>query len=147
MRKLLSAVALLVFATMISGCSPEFMESIAATPTPQPEVTTTTPSPSPTPIPTPSPEPETTTVGTYSIGDTAAINNWDVTVSAVEFVAEITTSAFHSYTPDDGNQYLYVMITATNMDSSPRTFLPLFQLRDDIRVDIVYNDTFTFIVN
>jgi len=86
---------------------------------------------------------ETITLG---VGDTATINNWEVTLDSFEFVDRILTSGTWGYTAQEGNTYLRATVTATNMDSGPRTFLSSFSSGRDVRTDVIYNDNFTFTI-
>jgi len=81
----------------------------------------------------------------YEIGDTISINNWDVTLDSFEFVDNVTDGIMR-FNPPDGNKYLYAIVTVTNMDSKPRTFLPLYPTSTDIKVDLLYNNEFTFTI-
>lgn len=110
-------------------------EIITQTPTPQ-ETTT--------PEPTPIPEPEPEHPSEFTIGDTAVIGNWEVTLNSFEFVDRISTSDFFGYTAAEGNQYLYAVVTVTNLDSAPRTFLPMLASGRDIAANVIYDDNFTF---
>jgi len=81
------------------------------------------------------------------VGDTATIGTWEVTLDSFEFVTWIATSEFFGYNAPEGNQYLYALVTVTNLDTGPRTFMPSFGGNRDISAQIIYNETFTFTRN
>jgi len=82
-----------------------------------------------------------------TIGDTATINNWEVTLVSVEFVNRVGTSEFLMNYAPESNKFLYATVTVMNMDTAPRSFLPMFALRADVSTDIIYDNTFTFTKN
>ena len=107
----------------------------------QPPATEPTVIPELTPEPTPEPE------VTLTVGDTASVGSWEITLDSFEFVDRIATSEFFGYTAPEGNQYLYALVTVTNLDSGPRTFMPTFGGNSDFNANVIYDDSFTFTRN
>ena len=80
----------------------------------------------------------------FMIGDTTSLGDWEITLDSVEFKDSIPGS-LGRFLPDDGNTYLYALVTVTNLGTSPATFLKSFSVQGvDITTDILYDNTFTF---
>jgi hypothetical protein len=79
-----------------------------------------------------------------TIGDTATIDGWEVTLNSAEWVTEVGRDILGAYVPEEGSMFLYVSITVTNLNNRPRRFIEAWGIGDGIRTDIVYADEFTF---
>jgi hypothetical protein len=80
-----------------------------------------------------------------TVGDTAVIGNWELTLNSFRFTNRVQSNRTE-WRADEGNMLLYVSITVENMDTRPQTFSPRFPtwVGDDIRANILYDNTFTF---
>jgi hypothetical protein len=79
---------------------------------------------------------------TYAVGDTATIDNWEVTLVSFELTNRIPSTRNRYFEADDGEQYLEIVLTVSNEDSQPRTFYNRFGRHVD--AEVVYNDSITF---
>ena len=104
-------------------------------PTPEP-VREPEPTLEPTPIPIPEPVP------ILAIGDTAEFGNWEVTLDSFRITDWIQTTGNRGFEADGGNQFIYAVVTVTNLDTEPRRFMP--RILADVDSVIIYDDTFTF---
>lgn len=80
---------------------------------------------------------------TVPMGQTAPLNNWNITVSNMKILESID-DGYGSFIPDEGNKYLLVTATAENTGKEADTFLPSFGLNDDVSAKVLYGDGYEF---
>ena len=81
----------------------------------------------------------------YKIGDTAALGDWSITVTACDFKDKIPdSSGYGEFTPDDGNKFIVISASVTNNGKQSGTFLPSFATNDDVSAIINYNDGYEY---
>lgn len=78
--------------------------------------------------------------GPTGFGETITFNEWEITVNSAETAERIENSAYTSFTPDEGNVYIVINITAKNIDKNSATFLPSFTMGKDIKAKLVHGD-------
>ena len=80
----------------------------------------------------------------FEIGETATIDNWEITVNSFEFKDMILDGRWE-FAANDGHQFLYVDLTVTNIDTTPRNFINQRARGNDLLVTSAeYDDDFTF---
>ena len=77
------------------------------------------------------------------MGQTAPLNNWNITVSNMQILESID-DGYGSFVPEEGNKYLLVTVTAENTGKEADTFLPSFGLNDDVSTKVLYGDGYEF---
>lgn len=80
---------------------------------------------------------------TVAMGQTAPLNNWNITVSNMQILESID-DGYGSFVPEEGNKYLLVTVTAENTGKEADTFLPSFGLNDDVSTKVLYGDGYEF---
>lgn len=139
MKKMIVLLVFLVTAIFLTACSGE-KSPVVSSAAPM-AVSSKAADPAPTPTPEPTPEPAVS----FSIGDTAEIGNWKISVSNIEFAEKIESSAYTFFAPNtDGNKYLSVSITVENTGKEADTFLSSFSYGDDIVPKLVFGDGYEF---
>lgn len=86
---------------------------------------------------------EETAPETVAMGQTAPLNNWNITVSNMQILESID-DGYGSFVPEEGNKYLLVTVTAENTGKEADTFLPSFGLNDDVSTKVLYGDGYEF---
>lgn len=82
---------------------------------------------------------------TVPIGQAAKIGEWTVTVSNMQILDSIPDN-YGSFSPDEGNKYLLVTMTASNEGKQADSFLPSYPMDDDdTTAKILYGDGYEFI--
>lgn len=77
----------------------------------------------------------------YSVGDTATINDFEITVDSIEVTDKIDSGNYTYFSPkDEGSKYLVVNATVKNIASESQEFLPVVITNNDVSVKIQYND-------
>lgn len=74
----------------------------------------------------------------------AALGDWEITVTGMEFMTSVSTSEYTAFNPDEGNQYLMVSVSVTNNGKEADTFLPSLSLGDDVSAKVMYGDGYEF---
>lgn len=83
----------------------------------------------------------------YNIGDSAALKDWEITLSDMKIVESISAD-YVSYKPDEaGNQYAQVFVTVANNGKEAASFLPSFGFDDDVSVKLLFGDGYEFIAS
>ena len=140
-RKAMVLFAAVCFCMGIAGCSgkiPSMANSIAPAASSE-AVEKATPIPEPSEIATPEPETD------FSIGDTAETETWKMTLSDIEFVEKIESSAYIYYAPKtEGYKYFVARLTIENTGKNAHTFLSSFSYGDDFRTKLLYGDGYEF---
>ncbi|MCI9447481.1 MAG: DUF4352 domain-containing protein [Lachnospiraceae bacterium] len=81
----------------------------------------------------------------YNIGETAALNDWEITVTDMK-IAESIAADYGSFSPnDEGNKYVQVFVTATNNGKQAEDFLPIVGMGDDVNAKVVFGDGYEFV--
>lgn len=81
----------------------------------------------------------------YNIGETAALKDWEITVTDMK-IAESIAADYGSFSPnDEGNKYVQVFVTATNNGKQAEDFLPLVGMGDDVNAKVVFGDGYEFV--
>ena len=80
-----------------------------------------------------------------AVGDTASLQDWEISLTAWETTSEIQDSTgFISFTPTEGNQFIVISTTVTNNGTASGTFLPSFALSDDVKAKIYFNGEYEY---
>lgn len=81
----------------------------------------------------------------YNIGETATLNDWEITVTDMKIVESIAAD-YGSFTPnDEGNKYVQVFVTAKNNGKEAKDFLPIIGMGDDVNAKVVFGDGYEFV--
>jgi hypothetical protein len=141
MKKKLLVPVLCAVALGTSACgsstSPQKIETTTAATTEAPTTAETTIEETTT-----APETEAATK-TVSMGETAKIGEWSITVNNMQ-ILDTVPDGYGQFTPDAGNKYLLVTLTASNEGKTANSFLPSFSMSDDIATKIIYGDGYEF---
>ena len=73
-----------------------------------------------------------------TIGDSATLGDWEISVSDFYFTERIDDSSFSYFQADDGNQYAVVGAKIVNNGKEADTFLPLIGFDDDVSATLYY---------
>lgn len=93
----------------------------------------------------PSQKPFEETATELAVGDSAALEDWEISVTAWEVVSEIRDSTgFMVFTPEEGNQYIVVSTIVTNNGNTADVFLPSFSMYHDVSAKIYYNHEYEY---
>ncbi len=130
MKKIASIATLLCLLLGMAACT----NSGTATIDPDPSASTHT---------LPETAPETEGESTYSVGDTAELEHWSITLDNFELTTKIDGDYSVSYSPEDGAKYGVVSLTVVNNDTTSDTFLPSFAMNDDVKGKI-YSGEYEF---
>jgi len=79
-----------------------------------------------------------------AIGDTATLQNWEITVTDFYLTTKIDGDYSAYYSPDEGNQYAVVAVSAANKGKESDVFLPTYSLTNDIRAKIYYQEEYEY---
>ncbi len=82
---------------------------------------------------------EESEVTIYNIGDTVHLGDWEITVNSVEAVDSIQNT-YGAFKPDEGNKYVSVNVTVKNLGKETDTFLPTYNLLNDVSAKIIYQE-------
>lgn len=77
------------------------------------------------------------------MGQAAKIGEWNITVNNMQIVDNIP-DGYGSFSPDAGNKYLLVSLSASNEGKKADSFLPSFSMGDDTSVKVIYGDGYEF---
>lgn len=89
----------------------------------------------------PTPTPGTSLL---SIGDSAPLGDWEISVTDFYYTDKIDMSSYTYYHPDEGNQYAVVVAQVTNNGTAMGTFLPTYSMSNDVRAKIYYADKYEY---
>ena len=134
MKRIASIATLLCLLLGMAACTN------SGTATTDPDPSASTPSLTET---APETEPETEGESTYSVGDTAELKHWSITLDNFELTTKIDGDYSVSYSPEDGAKYGVVSLTVVNNDTTSDTFLPSFAMNDDVKCKI-YSGEYEF---
>ena len=79
-----------------------------------------------------------------SIGDEGSLKDWTIVVTNAEVTDSIKENDYYGFSPEEGNKYLAIDITANNKGKNAATFLPSYGLGDDISAKILYQGEYEF---
>lgn len=79
-----------------------------------------------------------------SIGDEGTLKDWTIVITNAEITDSIKENDYYGFSPEEGNKYLAIDITATNNGKNAATFLPSFGLGDDISAKLLYQGEYEF---
>lgn len=79
-----------------------------------------------------------------SIGDEGSLKDWTIIVTNAEVTDSIKENDYYGFSPEEGNKYLAIDITATNNGKNAATFLPSYGLGDDISAKVLYQGDYEF---
>lgn len=80
----------------------------------------------------------------YNIGDTALLNDWEISVTDLQIVESIQGD-YGSFSPkEEGNKYAHVYATVTNKGKEADNFCPTYGFGDDVKAKILYGDGYEF---
>lgn len=85
--------------------------------------------------PEPTPTPSTSLL---SIGDSATLGDWEISVTDFYYTDKIDMTSYTYYHPDEGNQYAVVAVQVANKGKDASTFLPTYSLSNDVRAKVYY---------
>ena len=89
-------------------------------------------------------EPAETEAQPHALGETITLGDWSITASAMNFSKIISVNEWMQYTADEGNQYLTVTGTVTNQAKQAESFLPSFNMGDDVSARVIFGDGYEF---
>lgn len=78
------------------------------------------------------------------IGDEGTLKDWTIVITNAEITDSIKENDYYGFSPEEGNKYLAIDITATNNGKNAATFLPSFGLGDDISAKLLYQGEYEF---
>lgn len=87
--------------------------------------------------------PQPSTSDLLQVGDTSELSDWAFSVTGFHLVTEIE-DGFYSFSPDDGNQFAVVTVSATNNGTEADSFLSSVSIGDDIRAKLIYKDEYEY---
>ncbi|MDR1771721.1 MAG: DUF4352 domain-containing protein [Hungatella sp.] len=88
--------------------------------------------------------PETEAVSeNIPMGQAAKVGEWNVTVSNMQILDTIA-DGYGNFTPESGNKYLLITMTASNEGKKSDSFLPSFSIGDDTHAKVIYGDGYEF---
>lgn len=79
-----------------------------------------------------------------SVGDDGMLKDWSICISEIETTKSIPYSKHFAFTADEGNQYFIIYLTITNNGKQASSFLPQFQLYNDISVKLLYLNEYEY---
>lgn len=79
-----------------------------------------------------------------SIGDSATLGNWEISVTDFYYADKIETSPYTYFHPDEGNQYAVVTAQVTNNGTQMDTFLPSINIGDDVWANLYYANKYEY---
>lgn len=79
-----------------------------------------------------------------AVGTPAKLGDWTITVDNVQML-DAVPDGYGEFTPDDGNKYLLVSLTAANDGKEAGRFMPSFGLSDDMSAIVIYGDGYEFV--
>lgn len=79
-----------------------------------------------------------------AIGNPAKLGDWTITVDNAQILDAVPDS-YGEFTPDEGNKYLLVSLTATNDGKEAGRFMPSFGLSDDMSAIVIYGEGYEFV--
>lgn len=88
-------------------------------------------------------EPDTSEVAPLSVGESAELGNWSVSVTGFEFSTRID-NGYGYFEPGEGNQYGVVSASITNNGTEADSFLPSFGFGDDVVSKIIYDGQYEY---
>ena len=81
----------------------------------------------------------------YSIGETAQLKDWEITVTNAKTVDSISGEYMVFNPNDEGNTFAQIFVTVDNKGKQAGKFLPSFGYGDDVSVKLLYGDGYEFI--
>ncbi len=89
-------------------------------------------------------QPEEAPETIYEIGNSAALKDWEISVTNSQIVESIT-AGYITFSPnEEGNRLIQVSVTATNNGKQADNFLPSFGMADDVNAKVLYSDGYEF---
>lgn len=85
-----------------------------------------------------SPTPDPDSVQSNTLG------TWEITLDDHYFTDSISINDFMSFTADEGNQYLVIDLTVSNIGKQAETFLPSFYFDTDLKAILYYDEDYEF---
>lgn len=79
-----------------------------------------------------------------TIGKEGTLKDWSISVTNSEITDSIKENDYYGFTPEAGNKFMAIDITATNNGKNSATFLPSFNMGDDISVKLLYQGEYEF---
>lgn len=80
----------------------------------------------------------------YNIGETAELRDWGIVVSDMQIVPSIDEN-YVTFKPDqEGAQFAKVSVNVTNNGKTSDTFLPSYEMGDDVNAKILFGDGYEF---
>lgn len=79
----------------------------------------------------------------YNIGETAILKDWKINVTDVQIIDSVNLDYIH-YSPNEGNKYLQITLTVTNLGTQADTFLPSFQYGSSVKSKVYYKKDYEF---
>ncbi len=87
-------------------------------------------------------ESDTDTV--YNIGESAALGDWEISITDVQFVESISAD-YGKFSPDSADsKFVWVFATVVNNGKQADNFLPSYGFGDDVNAKVLYGDGYEF---
>lgn len=87
-------------------------------------------------------KPQTETVA-FSVGESAELDSWSISVTGFEFLTRID-DGYGYFEPGEGNQFGVVSVSVTNNGTEADSFLPSFGFGDDVVAKIMYDGQYEY---
>ena len=88
-------------------------------------------------------ETEEPTVLPKTIGETATIGDWSITISNMQILDSISAD-YGSFKADEGNKFILITGKVENTAKESARFLPTIGMNDDVSAKIIYGDGYEF---
>ena len=72
------------------------------------------------------------------------IDDWKIIITDIEILDTISMNEYFTFNSDDGNKYLKINCTVTNIGTKPKDFLPFLAIGDEITVKLLYQGDYEF---
>lgn len=80
---------------------------------------------------------------TVPLGESAKIGEWTVTVNNMQILDSVPDT-YGQFSPDEGNKYLLITLTASNEGKKAETFISTFPMEDEISAKVLFGDGYEF---
>lgn len=80
---------------------------------------------------------------TIPLGESAKIGEWTVTVNNMQ-ILDTVPDTYGQFSPDEGNKYLLITMTASNEGKKAESFISTFPMDDEISAKVLFGDGYEF---
>lgn len=80
----------------------------------------------------------------YNVGDTASLKNWEINVIDMQIVDSINMEFSHFSPKEEGNKFIQISLSISNLGKRSDTFLPYVQYGDSVRARIKFKNDYEF---